>query len=124
MIQEIIRHIKRKKGMYIVVMIAIVLDYVVTIIPTRIIQTLIDAISTNTLTKEMLVQQLTLFAIIIVAGYVISYIWVKYLFSESYKFKFTFRSRLFRKLVSMRIPFYDKFRSGDMMTRFTNDIDS
>lgn len=123
MIQEIIRHIKRKKGMYIVVMIAIVLDYVVTIIPTRIIQTLIDAISTNTLTKEMLVQQLTLFAIIIVAGYVISYIWVKYLFSESYKFKFTFRSRLFRKLVSMRIPFYDKFRSGDMMTRFTNDID-
>ncbi|HEM5153282.1 TPA: ABC transporter ATP-binding protein, partial [Streptococcus suis] len=38
-------------------------------------------------------------------------------------FKFDMQQRAFKKMVTMRTPFYEKFRSGDVMTRFSTDVD-
>ncbi|HEK9528275.1 TPA: ABC transporter ATP-binding protein, partial [Streptococcus equi subsp. equi] len=37
---------------------------------------------------------------------------------------FDIQQRAFRKLVFMRTPFYEKFRSGDMITRFSTDVEA
>ncbi|HEM5222290.1 TPA: ABC transporter ATP-binding protein, partial [Streptococcus suis] len=44
-------------------------------------------------------------------------------FQASVNFKFDMQQRAFKKMVTMRTPFYEKFRSGDVMTRFSTDVD-
>lgn len=46
------------------------------------------------------------------------------LFQEAVHFKFDIQQRAFKKLVFMRTPYYEKFRSGDMMTRFSTDVEA
>ncbi|MDO4775459.1 MAG: ABC transporter ATP-binding protein [Aerococcaceae bacterium] len=122
MIQELMQYIKRHKWLYLLVFIALMVDYSLTIIPTMVTQRVIDAIAMQHLTVQLLNEQLLLLIVTTILFYITEYIWIKYLYSSSSRFKFELRMRLFNKLIRMRVPFYEKFRSGDMMTRFTNDI--
>ncbi|MCW6682540.1 ABC transporter ATP-binding protein/permease [Aerococcaceae bacterium NML160702] len=122
MIQELMQYIKRHKWLYLLVFIALMVDYSLTIIPTMVTQRVIDAIAMQHLTVQLLNEQLLLLIVTTILFYITEYIWIKYLYSSSARFKFELRMRLFNKLIRMRVPFYEKFRSGDMMTRFTNDI--
>ncbi|HFR4577735.1 TPA: ABC transporter ATP-binding protein, partial [Streptococcus suis] len=56
-------------------------------------------------------------------NYATAFIWHLKLFQSSINFKFDMQQRAFRKMVVMRTPFYEKFRSGDVMTRFSTDVD-
>lgn len=122
MIQELMQYIKRHKWLYLLVFIALMVDYSLTIVPTVVTQRVIDAIAMQRLTVQLLNEQLLLLIVTTILFYITEYIWIKYLYSSSARFKFELRMRLFNKLIRMRVPFYEKFRSGDMMTRFTNDI--
>lgn len=44
------------------------------------------------------------------------------LFSQSAFYIKEVKLNLYQKIISMRIQFFEKFRSGDMMTRFTSDV--
>ncbi len=44
-------------------------------------------------------------------------------FRSSVHFKATPQGQAFRKLVAMRRPFFENSRSGDLLTRFTTDVD-
>lgn len=124
MVKELINYIKHKKSIYFIIAIAIIFDYGTAIMPTQIVKTLIDEIDFNTLTLNTLNLQLVLLISITVVGYIAIYLWIKLVFSESAVYKYSLRKRLFHKLITMKVPYYDKFKSGDMMTRFTSDIDA
>ncbi|UDM80655.1 ABC transporter ATP-binding protein [Vagococcus fluvialis] len=96
---------------------------VLAIMPNLMIQRFIDAIVDQTLGKENLWVYLVTFLISIICIYVVDVIWVITLFGQSYRYQSELRKKVYRKLLHLRTPFYEKFRSGDLMTRMTSDID-
>ncbi|HEL2576976.1 TPA: ABC transporter ATP-binding protein, partial [Streptococcus suis] len=93
------------------------------LVPTQIIQRMVDTLASNGLTEKMLVQDMTLLFLVTLVNYATAFIWHLKLFQSSINFKFDMQQRAFRKMVVMRTPFYEKFRSGDVMTRFSTDVD-
>lgn len=96
---------------------------VLAIMPNLMIQRFIDAIVDQTLGKENLWVYLVTFLISIICIYVVDVIWVITLFGQSYRYQSELRKKVYQKLLHLRTPFYEKFRSGDLMTRMTSDID-
>lgn len=124
MIQAVFDYIKENKWRYFVILIMLLVDYSLTIVPTQTTQHIIDEITTQTLTKAVLIEKLSWLALSAIIFYVAQYIWVVQLYGRSIHFYFLLRNQLFNKIVHMRIPFYEKFRSGDMLTRFSNDLEN
>ena len=93
------------------------------IVPNLMIQRFIDAIVANTLVKDNIGNYLLIFFISIVCIYIVDVIWVITLFGQSYHYQSSLRSQVYKKLLHLRTPFYERFRSGDLMTRMTSDID-
>ncbi|MFX3770144.1 ABC transporter ATP-binding protein, partial [Streptococcus suis] len=83
------------------------------IIPTKVIQSLIDAMSRYQLTQASLMSHVLVLLGATILSYATAYVWHLKLFQEAVHFKFDLQQRAFRKLVFMRTPFYEKFRSGD-----------
>lgn len=124
MLKEIWQYIVQRKWLYSGILVLILVDYGLAVIPTRVTQAIINLIGSQSLTQELLTQQLLLLFVTTFIMYIAGYFWVKWLFSAQAKYQLELKQKLFRKLSFMRVPFYDKFRSGDMMTRFTSDINS
>lgn len=99
------------------------LSSILAIIPNFMIQKFIDAIVDNSLGKDNLWIYLVVFFISIVCIYIVDVIWVITLFGQSYKYQSELRRKVYQKLLHLRTPFYERFRSGDLMTRMTSDID-
>lgn len=124
MLKEIWNYIIQRKWLYIAILILLFVEYGFSVVPTKVTQTIINQISNNTLTQTNLNFQLVLILVTAILTYIAGFFWVKWLFSARAHYELELKRKLFHKLSSMRIPFYDKFRSGDMMTRFTSDIAS
>ena len=118
------RYIKQKKWVYIMIALMLFIYDASLIIPTKVIQSLIDAMSKQHLTQSSLVAHVFILLGATLLSYATGYLWHLKLFQEAVHFKFDLQQGAFRKLVFMRTPFYDKFRSGDMMTRFSTDVEA
>ncbi|MGT2715042.1 ABC transporter ATP-binding protein [Streptococcus respiraculi] len=123
MIGLIIQYVKQHKWLYLLVAISLIVYDACLLIPTKIIQGLVDKIGQENLTRAGLMQDMLLLLGVTILTYVMAYIWHLKLFQSSVQFKFDMQQRSFRKLVVMRTPFYEKFRSGDVMTRFSTDVE-
>lgn len=124
MFQELFQYVKRRKWSYIIIAVAMCIEFLVLVMPTRIIQQVIDMISSQTLTKNVLFTQLFLLLFVTVFGYISQYVSSRLMFNESNRYHYELRNRMYEKMIRMRTPFYEKFRSGDMITRFTSDTNS
>ncbi|MBF0777295.1 ABC transporter ATP-binding protein [Streptococcus cuniculi] len=123
MIGLIFRYVKQHKWLYLLVAIMLIVYDACLLIPTKIIQGLVDKIGQGSLTGAGLMQDMLRLLGVTILTYVMAYIWHLKLFQSSVQFKFDMQQRSFRKLVVMRTPFYEKFRSGDVMTRFSTDVE-
>lgn len=124
MFKALWKYILEYKLIYIVTVIALFIDYAIVIVPTQIIEYVVNQIVERRLTENMLHQQLFYLLIASVVAYIAVYIWVKQLFKRSDYFSHRLRLNLFNKLIAMRANYYAKFTSGDLITRFTNDIEA
>ncbi|MBF0779785.1 MULTISPECIES: ABC transporter ATP-binding protein [unclassified Granulicatella] len=124
MFRSLWKYIKNKKYIYVMIIIALFVDFGLSILPTRIIQHIVDEISMKTLTHSELLLYIVVLIVSAITVYGSSFFWNNTLFKEADTFGHQLRVKLFAKLVGMRTPFYHKFRSGDMLTRFTSDIRS
>lgn len=93
------------------------------LIPNYLIQLFVDAIVQSTLTIPDLTNYLLIYAITMVLIYVTEAGWVILIFGQSMKYQKELRTSMFRHLLTLRAPFYERLRSGDLMTRMTTDID-
>lgn len=117
-------YVQKHKWRYVLVIVSLLVYNMSLVLPTRLIQGLIDAMTTGTLTQSRLLTVISQLVVITVVSYVSAYLWHLNLFRGSTAFKFDLQEKAFKKLIKMRRPFYDKFRSGDMLTRFSSDTES
>ncbi|MFI3125599.1 ABC transporter ATP-binding protein/permease [Streptococcus suis] len=123
MFSLIFDYVKRHKWLYLLIAVTLIIYDATLLVPTQIIQRMVDTLASNGLTERMLVQDMTLLFLVTLVNYATAFIWHLKLFQSSINFKFDMQQRAFRKMVIMRTPFYEKFRSGDVMTRFSTDVD-
>ncbi len=95
---------------------------VLEVIPPKLIGTSIDSIHQGTLTSQSMFQLLSIFALLIVVIYIISYVWLNKLFGGAFLLERTYRSMLMKHLFKMTPTFFEKNRTGDLMARATNDL--
>lgn len=123
MFKLIFDYVKQHKWLYLVVVVTLIIYDITLLIPTQIIQRMVDTLTKNGLTERILVQEMGLLLLVTFLNYGMGFIWHLKLFQASVNFKFDIQQRAFKKMVTMRTPFYEKFRSGDVMTRFSTDVD-
>lgn len=114
--------IKRYPMTYLIILLSIIANYILWVIPTRVTQAIIDAMADHSLTGQSLALFIGIMVVMAVAQYTSEYIWMSRLFSQSAFYIKEVKLNLYQKIISMRIQFFEKFRSGDMMTRFTSDV--
>ena len=124
MLTFIWNYVKEHKGTYLLMLVSMIVYDLILVLPTRLMQELIDAITKGELTRNRLVLLTGSLFVIALLTYVSSYFWHTRLFRGAIDFKFKMQDLSFKKLVKMKRPFYDKFRSGDMLTRFSKDAES
>lgn len=93
------------------------------LIPNYLIQLFVDSIVQGSLTMPDLSKYLLIFAITMCLIYLTEAGWVILIFGQSMRYQKELRTNLFRHLLTLRAPFFEKLRSGDLMTRMTTDID-
>ena len=123
MIGAIWEYIRERKWRYISIAVVLILYDYTLLIPTQVIQRLVDHLSQQTLTQSNFVWDMVLLVGSAILNYLTAFYWQLRLFQSSIHFKSTLQEQAFRKLVAMRRPFFEKFRSGDLLTRFTTDVD-
>lgn len=94
------------------------------LIPPYIIGVVIDQIYTGTLTSERLTMLLTIFLVSLIFTYVSEVFWGYLFFGGKNLLAKELRSKLIKHFLNMRSTFYEKFRTGDLMARSTNDLDA
>ena len=123
MIGALWKYIWEHKWLYLSIAVVLVIyDYTI-LIPTQVIQRLVDQLSKQTLTQASFTRDIALLLGATFLNYISAYYWHLKLFQASVHYKARLQGQAFRKLVAMRRPFYEKFRSGDLLTRFTTDVD-
>ena len=116
-------YIKKHPYLYSLITLFAVLSSGLSMVPNYLIQRLIDAMVNQNLTNQNLGVYLAIFAGSILLIYLVDITWVVLLFSQSYRYQNSLRKKLYQRLLQLRTPFYERFRSGDLMTRMTSDIE-
>ncbi|CAL4323080.1 ABC transporter transmembrane domain-containing protein [Buchnera aphidicola] len=93
------------------------------LLPPKLVGFLIDTISTNKKYHYKLFYWLVLIFLTSIIIYIFRYMWRVLLFGASYKLAIILRKKLYLSLSQKNSSFYDKYRTGDLMARATNDID-
>ena len=94
------------------------------LIPPFIVGRVIDGIYLNELTEKILMKQTFLFIFSIIFSYGIEIFWGYQLFGGKNVLTRQLRKKLMHHFLKMRSVFYEKFRTGDLMARATNDLDA
>ena len=123
MIKSLFGYIKEHKWLYLSIALVLLLYDFTMLIPTQVIQRLVDHLSHHTLTQQHLIKDVGLLVLVTICNYLSAYYWHLKIFQSSIDYKFLMQRRAFEKLVAMRTPFYEKFRSGDILTRFSTDVE-
>ncbi|NOU69673.1 ATP-binding cassette domain-containing protein [Paenibacillus sp. LMG 31461] len=97
---------------------------IIDVLPPKLIGYAIDGIHMGTLTGAKLGQLLAFWGALIVVSYGLSYIWLYQLFGGAFVLERVLRSRFMRQLLRMTPTFYERNRTGDLMARATNDLQS
>lgn len=113
---------RREWRSYTIGVIMLVLVALMELIPPQVIGWVIDRITQETLTGNLLMQYILLLVAVAVFTYIFRYFWRIMIFGASYRLGRILRSRLYRKYAEMSPAFYQKRRTGDLMAHATNDI--
>lgn len=115
---------KLERKRYAIGIIALSLVSVLNLVPPIAMGNIIDAIAQNTLQNNQLIINLLLLLICALAMYALRYVWRLFIIGTSYRLGSILRRQLFEKFTKMSPSFYQKYKTGDLMARATNDINS
>ncbi len=115
-------YLKEHKKRYSVVLVFMVISSGMLVAPTYILRQFIDAIVEKNLTSEMLWRYSFYLVSTVILAYVTDFIWTFYLFIGSYDLQSQLREKLMAHFLKMGVPFYHRFKMGDLITRSTDDV--
>lgn len=113
---------KENKKKYTLAVLALGIVNLVEIWPPKLIGMAIDDIYLQSLTKNGLLLYIGALLIILIISYIFSYLWQYHLYGGSYILEKNLRGKLMNHLTRMTPKFYQKYRTGDLMARGTNDL--
>ncbi|MDN6729862.1 MAG: ABC transporter ATP-binding protein/permease [Alkalibacterium sp.] len=113
---------KEHKWQYILSFLTLAISNIFAVFIPFIIGRFIDGIVTGSMDAELLLVYAVQFASLIFITYGLDLIWGYGLFSGAYKLQRQMRSTLMRHFLRMRAPYFEKFRTGDLLARGTQDI--
>ncbi|MGG5349203.1 ATP-binding cassette, subfamily B, multidrug efflux pump [Enterococcus sp. AZ142] len=121
-LKQLTTYFKEHKVRYTFVFVFMVIASAMYVAPIYILRLFIDALIQDNFDYSVLVQYVTLFAGAILLGYLTEFVWTFNLFIGSYDLQKQLREQLMSHFLKMGAPFYHRFRTGDLMTRSSDDV--
>ncbi|MCL2559867.1 MAG: ABC transporter ATP-binding protein/permease [Turicibacter sp.] len=115
---------KENKRTYIVALLTLGIVNVLGVMPPRLVGMAIDDIQQGAITRETLTRYIVLLLLTVVGSYVFGFIWRYKLFGGGFLLEKSLRFKIMNHLLNMKPKFYQKYRTGDLMARATNDLGS
>ena len=115
---------KQERKAYIFGISMLILLSVMTALVPMIIGIIIDNMTASTITGSQLVMWSVILVVIAIVQYAMRYVWRTKIFGTSAKLEKILRARLFTHFTQMDSIFFQKYRTGDLMARTTNDLNS
>ncbi|MFC9776979.1 ABC transporter ATP-binding protein [Paenibacillus chitinolyticus] len=109
---------------YTVAITLLIVAGIVEIIPPKILGYAVDEIHMGSITAGRLISMISWTLGITVIIYLMTYVWMYQLFGGAFLVERVLRSRFMRHLLKMTPTFFEKYRTGDLMARATNDLRS
>ncbi|MEH7386965.1 ABC transporter ATP-binding protein [Bacillus sp. JJ1521] len=109
---------------YTIAIVLLMIATVLEVIPPYLLGSIIDVLTAGDMTRALLIQYILIFVAIIVAGYFLNFFWQYRLFEGSLNLEKLMRRKLMLQFLKMTPTFYEKNRTGDLMARATNDLNS
>lgn len=122
LLKVMINFIKKHPMRYLVSFILMIGSSIAAVYPARIIGQVVDKIVASELNAEWLGTQLVVLVGIILVAYITESIWTYYIFIGHYEIQKELRVKLLRNNLRKKIPFYAHFRTGDIITRSSEDV--
>ena len=122
LLRVIINFIKKHPMRYLVSFILMIGSSIAAVYPARIIGQVVDKIVASELNAQWLGTQLVILVGIILVAYITESIWTYYIFIGYYELQKKLRVKLLRNNLRKKIPFYAHFRTGDIITRSSEDV--
>ena len=122
LLRLIINFIKKHPMRYLVSFLLMIGSSIAAVYPARIIGQVVDKIVASELNAEWLWTQLLVLVGIILVAYITESIWTYFIFIGHYEMQKELRVKLLRNNLRKKIPFYAHFRTGDIITRSSEDV--
>ena len=122
LLRVIMNFIKKHPMRYLVSFVLMIGSSIAAVYPARIIGQVVDKIVASELNAEWLWSQLVILVGIILVAYITESIWTYYIFIGHYEMQKELRVKLLRNNLRKKIPFYAHFRTGDIITRSSEDV--
>ncbi len=122
LLKVMINFIKKHPMRYLVSFILMIGSSIAAVYPARIIGQVVDKIVASELNAEWLGTQLVILVGIILVAYITESIWTYFIFIGYYEIQKELRVKLLRNNLRKKIPFYAHFRTGDIITRSSEDV--
>ena len=122
LIKLVIGFIKKHPMRYLVSFVLMVASSIAAVYPARIVGEVVDKIVASELNAEWLWTQLMILVGIILVAYITESIWTNLIFMGYYEMQKELRVKLLRNNLMKKIPFYAHFRTGDIITRSSEDV--
>lgn len=122
LLKVMINFIKKHPMRYFVSFVLMIASSIAAVYPARIIGQVVDKIVASELNAEWLWTQLVVLVGIILVAYITESIWTYFIFIGYYEIQKELRVKLLRNNLRKKIPFYAHFRTGDIITRSSEDV--
>lgn len=122
LIKLVIGFIKKHPMRYFVSFVLMVASSIAAVYPARIVGEVVDKIVASELDATWLWTQLVILVGIILVAYITESIWTNLIFMGYYDMQKELRVKLLRNNLMKKIPFYAHFRTGDIITRSSEDV--
>lgn len=116
--------IKERKWHYTIAVSMLMLTNLIAILPPLIIGRAVDSISGTGLHYKTLYLLVGSLSLVAVSDYICSFIWTFKLFENAIIIENMLCVKMMRKILSMPKTFFEKFGTGDLMTRASSDIEA
>mgnify|MGYP000965747788 FL=1 len=122
LIKLVIGFIKKHPMRYLVSFVLMIGSSIASVYPARIVGQVVDKIVASELNGDWLWTQLMILVGIILVAYITESIWTNLIFMGYYEIQKELRVKLLRNNLRKKIPFYAHFRTGDIITRSSEDV--
>lgn len=113
---------KKRKKDYIIGVSILMLTNVIVVTTPLVIGKAIDSIVGKDITYKLLIMYIIALVALLTSEYVLGYLWQYKIFKNAVLIEKELVSKIMRKLIKMKSPFYEKYNTGDLLARSSSDI--